>query len=76
MSGFGGYAWDAFRILERAIAEVGPDREKVRTFIENLKGFVGTSGVFAFSPADHNGLDLGSFEMLTVKDGRFVILDK
>ena len=76
VSGFGGYAWDAFRILERAILEVGPDRERVRAAIENMKGFVGTSGVFAFSPADHNGLDLGSFEMLTVKDGRFVILDK
>jgi branched-chain amino acid transport system substrate-binding protein len=76
VSGFGGYAWDAFMILSRAIEQAGFDREKVRTAIENLKGFVGTSGVFAFSPADHNGLDLGSFEMLTVKDGKFVILDK
>jgi len=76
VSGFGGYAWDAFMILTRAIEQVGLDREKVRTAIESLKGFVGTSGVFTFSPADHNGLDLGSFEMLTVKDGRFVILDK
>jgi hypothetical protein len=28
------------------------------------------------SPADHNGLDLDSFEMLTVKNGRFVVLGK
>jgi len=76
VSGFGGYAFDALRILVRAIDEVGFDREKVRSAIEGLKGFVGTSGVFSFSAADHNGLDLGSFEMLTVKDGRFVILEK
>jgi len=76
VSGFGGYAWDAFKILELAIGRAGLDREKVRTAIENLKGFVGTSGVFAFSPTDHNGLDLASFEMLTVKDGRFVILER
>jgi len=76
VSGFGGYAWDAWAILVRAIEQAGPDREKVRAAIEGTKGFVGTSGVFTFSPTDHNGLDLASFEMLTVKDGRFVILEK
>jgi len=76
VSGFGGYAWDAWTILVRAIEQAGPDRDKVRAAIEGTKGFVGTSGVFNFSPTDHNGLDIGSFEMLTVKDGRFVILEK
>jgi len=76
VSGFGGYAWDAFQILVRAIDQAGFDREKVRAAIENTRGFVGASGVFNFTAADHNGLDLGSFEMLTVKDGRFVILDR
>jgi branched-chain amino acid transport system substrate-binding protein len=75
-SAFGGYAHDAFAALVKAIAEVGPDREKVRSAIENMKGFVGTSGVFSFSPADHNGLDVEAFEMVTVKDGRFVLLAK
>jgi branched-chain amino acid transport system substrate-binding protein len=32
--------------------------------------------VFNYSAADHNGLDLDAFEMLTVKDGRFVPLAK
>jgi branched-chain amino acid transport system substrate-binding protein len=75
-SAFGGYAHDAFAALVKAIAEVGPDREKVRSAIENMKGFVGTSGVFSFSPTDHNGLDVEAFEMVTVKDGRFVLLAK
>ena len=54
--------------------KVGTDKEKVRDFIEDLKGFVGTAGIFNFSPADHNGLSMDAFEMLTVKNGRFVPL--
>jgi branched-chain amino acid transport system substrate-binding protein len=73
-SAFGGYAHDAFAALVKAIREVGPDREKVRAAIEGMKGFVGTSGVFSFSPTDHNGLDVNAFEMVTVKDGKFVLL--
>jgi branched-chain amino acid transport system substrate-binding protein len=73
-SGFGGYAHDAFLILTKAIEQVGTDREKVRAAIEGTRGLVGASGVFNFSPADHNGLDIDAFEMLTVKGGRFVPL--
>jgi len=76
VSGFGGYAWDAFGLLVAAVEKVGLDRAKVRTAIENTQGFVGQSGVFRFSPADHNGLGMDSFEMLTVKDGKFVPLAK
>jgi len=74
VSTFGGHAWDALRILAKAIDQAGPDRERARGAVENLKGFVGTAGVFNFSPADHNGLDIDCFELLTVKDGRFVPL--
>jgi branched-chain amino acid transport system substrate-binding protein len=37
---------------------------------------VGTAGVFNMSASDHNGLGLDSFEMLTVKDGKFVLLEQ
>jgi branched-chain amino acid transport system substrate-binding protein len=37
---------------------------------------VGTSGVFSFSAADHNGLGVDAFEMVTVKDGKFVLLGR
>jgi len=76
VSTFGGHAYDALMILEKAVRTAGPDREKVRTAIENMKGFTGTAGIFHFSPADHNGLDINAFAMLTVKDGRFVLLEK
>jgi branched-chain amino acid transport system substrate-binding protein len=73
VSTFGGHAYDAINILAKAIETAGVDKEKVCAAIENLKGFVGTAGVFNFSPTDHNGLDINAFEMLTVKDGKFVV---
>jgi len=76
VSTFGGHAHDALGILVRAVKEAGLDREKARSAIENMKGFVGTAGVFDFSPTDHNGLTLDAFEMLTVKGGKFVALGR
>jgi branched-chain amino acid transport system substrate-binding protein len=52
---------------------VGVDKEKVRSAIESMQGFVGTGGIFNFSPQDHNGLGMDAFELLTVKDGKFVL---
>ena len=76
VSTFGGHAYDAFLILTKAIEKAGADKEKVRTAIETTRGLVGTAGVFNFSAEDHNGLDKNAFEMLTVKDGKFVVLEK
>jgi branched-chain amino acid transport system substrate-binding protein len=75
VSTFGGHAYDAMLLLvEASKAGGGTDRAKVRDALENLKGVVGTAGVFNMSATDHNGLGLDAFEMLTVKDGRFVPL--
>jgi branched-chain amino acid transport system substrate-binding protein len=75
-STFGGHAYDAFKSLVKVIGEVGPNREKIPGAIEHLKNFPGTGGVFNFSAKDHNGLSIDAFEMLTVKDGKFVPLTK
>ena len=77
VSTFGGHAYDAFIILKAAIEIVGSvEMSAVRDAIESLQGVVGTAGVFNMSPSDHNGLGLDSFEMLTVKDGKFVVLEQ
>jgi len=76
VSTFGGHAYDAFVILNKAIEQAGTDKAKVRDAIENMKGLVGTAGVFNFSPTDHNGLTLDAFDMMTVKDGKFVLYTK
>jgi len=67
VSTFGGHAWDGLQLVIAALREVGPDREKIRDYIENTKNFVGTGGIFNFSPEDHSGLTKDAFEMLTVK---------
>ena len=73
-STFGGHAYDAMLILTKAIEKANSiDKEAVRSAIEGLKGVVGTAGIFNFSAKDHNGLDINSFEMLTVKNGKFAV---
>jgi branched-chain amino acid transport system substrate-binding protein len=75
VSTFGGHAYDAYTILAEAVRRAGStEAAKVRDAIENLRGFPGTAGIFNFSKDDHNGLDMSSFEMLTVKNGKFALL--
>ena len=77
VSTFGGHAYDAFMIVAKAIEKAGStDPKAVRAAIEGMQGFVGTGGIFNFSAEDHNGLDLDAFEMLTVKNGKFVVYQK
>lgn len=71
-STFGGHGYDAFMIFEKAVTVAGPDKDKIRAAIEGLKNLPGTGGVYNFSATDHNGLTLDAFEMMTVKDGKFV----
>jgi branched-chain amino acid transport system substrate-binding protein len=75
VSTFGGHAWDATWLVIDALKHAGADKEGIRDYIENTKGFVGTGGVFNFSAADHCGLMPEAFEMLTVKNGRFVVVE-
>jgi len=72
VSTFGGHAYDALYLVIAALKKVGPDRAKIRDFIEQQKNFVGTGGVFNYSPEDHTGLNKDAFEMITVKGGEFV----
>ncbi len=72
VSTFGGHAYDAMTILEAAIKVGGNDREKVRTAIEGLQNLPGTAGLFSFSATDHNGLTIDAFQLMTVKNGKFI----
>jgi len=73
VSTFGGHAYDALWIVVNALKKVGDDPAKLRDEIENAE-FVGTAGIFKMSPKDHCGLGKDAFEMLTVQDGKFVVL--
>jgi branched-chain amino acid transport system substrate-binding protein len=74
-STFGGYALDALNLSVDAIKRAGgTDKEKVRTALEQTKGFVATTGVFNMSATDHMGLDLSAFRMVEVKNGDWQLL--
>jgi branched-chain amino acid transport system substrate-binding protein len=68
---FGGHAWDAVYIVLGAMEKAGTDRVKVRSAIEATRNFVGITGVFNFSPADHNGLDRRAATMIQIVDGQW-----
>jgi len=70
---FGGHAYDAFMLVVKALEKVGPDRAKIRSAIENTKGFVGITGVFNFSPTDHNGLNKNSFALVKIENGEWTL---
>jgi branched-chain amino acid transport system substrate-binding protein len=68
---FGGHAWDAIQLVLRAMEKAGPDRAKVRAGIEATRNFVGITGIFDFSPTDHNGLDRRAVTMIQITDGQW-----
>jgi branched-chain amino acid transport system substrate-binding protein len=70
---FGGHAYDAFMLVVKALEKAGPNKAKIRDAIEQTKGFVGISGVFNFSPEDHNGLGKSSFALVKVSDGKWTL---
>lgn len=72
---FGGHAYDSIMMLVEAMKKVGPDKQKIKNYIEiNIKKWPGTGGIFNISPEDHCGLDKGAFEMVVVKNGDWEIL--
>ncbi len=79
---FGGHALDAMLILRPAIERtlkqgirtenIGGFRSVLRDQIErNTKEVVGITGIFTFSPTDHNGLDRRAAVMVQVRNGNW-----
>ncbi|MBC8178375.1 MAG: ABC transporter substrate-binding protein [Desulfobacteraceae bacterium] len=75
VSVFGGHAWDAMFQLAAALKAVGPDRARIRDYLETLQGFVGNNSIFNRSPTDHVGLGKDAYVMVVVKDGDWAILE-
>lgn len=81
---FGANTYDSGLILQAAmpaaLARAKPGtvefRRALRDALEtNVKELVGCQGVFNMSPTNHNGMDARARVMVTVKDGRFRLLD-
>ncbi|HXG02131.1 MAG TPA: hypothetical protein VNO23_01780 [Candidatus Binatia bacterium] len=59
------------QLVVRAMAKAGTDRAGVRAAIEATRNFVGITGVFDLSPADHNGLDRRAVTLVQIVDGQW-----
>ena len=70
VSTFGGHGWDAVYMVIDALKAAGPDKAKIRDYLETkVKNWPGTGGIFNMSPTDHTGLDHTAFEMIEVVKG-------
>ncbi len=66
---FGALQYDGLLMLGAALRAVGPDRAKVRDWVEaNVRSFVGPGGVYTFGPNEHNGYAIESLVMVEVID--------
>lgn len=70
-----GYAWDAIQLIAAGLKEAGTDPVKLRDAIENVKGYVGVSGIYTMSQSDHCGLDVDSLVMVKVVKGDWMIIE-
>ncbi len=83
-STFGGHAQDAFLLVQAAIPEAlkagkpgtKEFRAALRAALESGREVVGVNGVFKITPQDHNGMDARARQMLTVKDGKWLVVTK
>ncbi|MCW2248619.1 branched-chain amino acid transport system substrate-binding protein [Azospirillum fermentarium] len=82
-STFAGASWDAWLILQNAMAAALKDkvqpgtpafRTAVRDHIERTAGLVGTNGVYTITGADHAGYDPGAIVLVTIKDNQWRLL--
>src|SRR5665213_2560460 len=81
-SQFAGHSYDAFKVLERVIpvalkkAKPGtPEfREAIREAFVTEHEIAATQGVYNFTDKDRNGLDDRSRIILTVKNGKYVLV--
>lgn len=75
VSGFGGYAFDAMQLLEKAMKGSGGDKQKIRDALEGIQGHVGVTGEFNFSDKDHNGLSPSAFVMVEIAEGTWKLIE-
>jgi len=78
---FGGHAWDAYALLQRAIPEAlkkaQPGTKEFRTALrdalENVKNVAGSNGIFNMSASDHNGMDNRARVIAKIENGKWVL---
>ncbi|PIC76685.1 ligand-binding receptor [Sporosarcina sp. P19] len=73
---FGSYGYDNVMLAVEALKNGATDREAIRDYLEeNIKDWIGTTGVYNYTADDHNGLGPESFVLATVKDGKWTYIE-
>jgi branched-chain amino acid transport system substrate-binding protein len=72
---YAGQSADGVALIGQAMKMTGSaDPVKVRDGLEGIKNFVGNNGVFNMSPKDHQGTRLEDMVNITVKNGKWQLL--
>ena len=73
---YSGQQADGIALIAEGLRKAGTsDEAKLRDAVENIKGLIGTNGIFNMTPKDHYGLKLDDMVVITVKGGKWVLLD-
>ena len=79
---FGGHAWDAYILLQKAIPDALKKgqpgtkafRAALRDALENSKEVPGANGVFNINASDHNGFDNRARVMVKIDNGKWLLV--
>ena len=68
-----GHGYDIVWILANALKRCknNVNRKRLRDEIENTKGFVGCTGIYNYSPDDHDGLSKTDFVFVRIENGKY-----
>jgi ABC-type branched-subunit amino acid transport system substrate-binding protein len=70
-----GRGWDAVTLISAATAKAkSADGPKVRDALESIDGFQGTTGVYHFSPTNHQGITENPLLLATIVDGQVKVV--
>jgi branched-chain amino acid transport system substrate-binding protein len=76
VSTFGGYAYDGLGMVLAAIKKANStEPAKIRDALEATKDYVGVTGVFNMTAADHQGLKPEALQMVRIKNHDWLIDD-
>jgi branched-chain amino acid transport system substrate-binding protein len=70
---FGGFGYDAVNVLAAGLRRAQGGGAKLRDALEHV-AYVGVSGPYRFTPADHNGLGLDAVELVRATNGKFDVV--
>lgn len=84
VSTFGGHAWDAGQMLQRAIPEAlkkaqpGTEafRQALRDSLERIKDLPVSHGIMNMTPTNHNGLDQRARVIVQIADGKWKLVSE